>query len=127
MDRLIAFDLDDTLVAEALFLRSGIRHVARLLRERFPELPPLRFVNRMDAAVMRHTNHYSALESLLAEMGLRESVDMAEIVAEFRSHRPDPDIYHLPLRCGSGSTTSPPPTSAWPSSPTGAASRSAIR
>lgn len=96
MERLVAFDLDDTLVAEALFLRSGIRHMARLLGERFPQLPPLRVVNRMDAAVMRHTNHYSALESLLAETELRESVDMAEIVAEFRNHRPDPEIYHLP-------------------------------
>lgn len=48
----------------------------------------------MDTALMTRRNHYSSLESLLEEFNLTNSVDMKEIVAEFRSHFPDPSIYH---------------------------------
>lgn len=95
MTRVVGFDLDDTLVPEALFLNSGIRHIASWLAERFPELSTQRVISCMDTAVMTHTNHYSALERLLDEAGLSDSVCMAEVVQEFRCHKPDPEIYHL--------------------------------
>lgn len=49
----------------------------------------------MDTAVITHRNHYSALESLLEEFNLLDIIDMKEVVTEFRSHYPDPSIYHL--------------------------------
>ncbi|MDE6547745.1 MAG: HAD-IA family hydrolase [Muribaculaceae bacterium] len=91
----VAFDLDDTLVPEALFIKSGIRHIASLLHSSYPEIPSLRIIGSMDTALMTYRNHYSALELLLDEFHLSETVDMKEIVAEFRSHVPDPSIYHL--------------------------------
>lgn len=95
MTKVIAFDLDDTLIPEALFLKSGIHHIAAFICERYPELPNLRIVSAMEFAVLTHRNHYSALESLLEEFGLRESINMRDIVSEFRNHTPDPSIYHL--------------------------------
>lgn len=92
--KVVGFDLDDTLVPEVLFIKSGIRHIARWLHTRIPTLPEERITARMDAAMERRLNHYSALESLLTEYQLSDTVDMKEIVAEFRGHRPDPSIYH---------------------------------
>lgn len=92
---LVAFDLDDTLIAEYLFLRSGIRHIAKWLNSKVSELKPENVVSAMDAASMRRLNHYSALEALLYREGLQSQFDMKEVVEEFRRHRPDPDIYHL--------------------------------
>lgn len=95
MNKVIGFDLDDTLVPEVLFIRSGIHHTAQWLQERLPSLPQQRIITRMEAAVMARCNHYSALEDLLTEFGLSDTADMSEIVTEFRSHLPDPDIYHV--------------------------------
>lgn len=93
--KIVAFDLDDTLIPEALFIKSGIRHIALRLNKRFPEIPYLRITGAMDTALMTRRNHYSALESILEEFGLLNSVDMKQIVAEFRGHKPDSTIYHL--------------------------------
>lgn len=92
--KVVGFDLDDTLVPEVLFIRSGIRHIADLLHDRFPVIPALRIIYAMDSAAMTRRNHYSALETLLEEYGLSGLVDMKELVAEFRNHRPDSAIYH---------------------------------
>lgn len=92
--RVIGFDLDDTLVPEVQFIRSGIRHIAPLLHEKYPVIPELRIITRMEAAVMAGCNHYSALEHLLEEFGLSGIADMKAIVSDFRSHAPDPAIYH---------------------------------
>ena len=91
----VAFDLDDTLVPEALFIKSGIRYIASFINSRHPEISFLRIIGAMDTALLTHNNHYSALESLLDEFHLSDTVDMREIVAEFRSHVPDKTIYHL--------------------------------
>lgn len=93
-EKVIAFDLDDTLVAEALFIKSGIRHIARWLNSKIPQLDPMRVAGCMDTALFNRTNHYSALERLLDEENLAHCISMREVVAEFRSHCPDPDIYH---------------------------------
>lgn len=92
--KIVAFDLDDTLVPEALFIKSGIRHVATFLHARYPKIPFERIVGSMDTALMTYRNHYSALESLLDQYDLLKQVDMKKIVVEFRSHYPDPSIYH---------------------------------
>ena len=92
--KVIGFDLDDTLVPEVLFIKSGIRHIASWLHDRFPSIPELRMVNAMETAVMTRRNHYSALETLISEFRLNVSIDMKEVVTEFRNHRPDPAIYH---------------------------------
>ncbi len=92
--KLIAFDLDDTLVPEALFIKSGIRHIAVWLHDRYPILPKQRIIGAMETALLTRQNHYSALESLLDEYHIRDLVDMKEVVKEFRCHLPDPSIYH---------------------------------
>lgn len=94
MTKIVGFDLDDTLVAEALFVRSGIHHIAESLNRSFPMLPKLRIISCMETAVFTRRNHYSALECLLEESCLSAKVNMKEIVAEFRCHVPDPNIYH---------------------------------
>lgn len=94
MRQVVVFDLDDTLVAEVLFLRSGIRHIAKTLSEEYPILKESRIVNIMEAAVFARQNHYSALENMLEETGMRDDVDIKKVVAEFRNHVPDPEIYH---------------------------------
>ncbi|MDE7409856.1 MAG: HAD-IA family hydrolase [Muribaculaceae bacterium] len=94
MTKVVGFDLDDTIVPEVLFLRSGIRHVADMLHRRLPLFPEQRIVSGMESAVFTRSNHYSALEALLDEYGMSDSVDMKRIVAEFRNHFPDPSIYH---------------------------------
>lgn len=91
----VAFDLDDTLIPEVLFIKSGIRHIAHLLNKKYPYIPYMRVTGCMDAALMTRKNHYSALESVLKEFGLSDSIDMKDIVAEFRGHMPDSSIYHL--------------------------------
>lgn len=96
MTKVVGFDLDDTIVPEVLFLKSGIRHIATLLHRKLPVLPELRIVSCMESAVFTRSNHYSALEALLDEYGMSDSVEMKKIVAEFRSHIPDPAIYHAP-------------------------------
>lgn len=96
MTKVIGFDLDDTLVPEVLFLKSGIRFIASRLSLRFPQLNKQRIISCMDTAVMSRQNHYSALERLLLECGVRDSVNMKDVVNDFRGHKPDPKIYHLP-------------------------------
>lgn len=91
---LVAFDLDDTLVPEALFIKSGIRHIASYLHARYPILSAFRIIGAMETALMTRRNHYSALESLLIEYKLSDKIDMKEVVKEFHNHIPDPSIYH---------------------------------
>lgn len=91
----VAFDLDDTLIPEVLFIKSGIRHIASSISEKFPCLPPMRIVGAMDTAIITRRNHYAALETLLHDYGIANAIDMKQIVAEFRGHRPDTSIYHL--------------------------------
>ncbi|MDE6290889.1 MAG: HAD family hydrolase [Muribaculaceae bacterium] len=95
MTKVVGFDLDDTLIPEFLFIRSGIHHISQWLHKRYPKLPKPRIIGCMETAAMVGRNHYSALETLLAEFGLTDKVDMKEVVAEFRRHMPDPSIYHL--------------------------------
>ncbi len=92
--RVIGFDLDDTLIPEALFVRSGIYFIADYLHVRHPILPYRRIITSMEVAVLSRQNHYGALEKLLKEYGVYEIVDMKETVAAFRNHPPDPAIYH---------------------------------
>ena len=94
MTKVIGFDLDDTIIPEVLFLRSGIRHIADRLHERIASIPKHRIISSMEAAVMLRNNHYSALESLLKEIGEAEKVNMKEVVWDFRCHIPDEGIYH---------------------------------
>ena len=92
--KVVVFDLDDTLVPEALFIKSGIRYIANLLHERHPQMPYQRIVSCMELALMTYRNHYSALEYLLKEFHLSDSINMSDVVSRFRSHYPDPSIYH---------------------------------
>ncbi len=91
----VGFDLDDTLIPEVLFLKSGIRHIAGWIYERHPGLDPQRVIACMDTAVLTRRNHYSALECLIEKAGLTGRICIKEVVDEFRNHKPDPEIYHV--------------------------------
>lgn len=95
MTKVVGFDLDDTLVPEVLFIRSGIHYIASWLSGRYPCLQRQRIISCMESAALGRRNHYSALETLLVEAGLSDEVDMKEVVNEFRCHLPDSNIYHL--------------------------------
>lgn len=92
---LVAFDLDDTLAPEALFIRSGARHAALWLHRLYPAADPFRIINAVDLAVDNRQNHYSAVENILDSFGLLRKVNMSIVVNEFRSHTPDHDIYRM--------------------------------
>ena len=94
MMKIVGFDLDDTLVAEVLFLKSGAHHIANWLNERYRIIPASRTENAMLTAIINRQNHYSALERLIYEFGLSGKIDIKEVVGEFRGHIPDPYIYH---------------------------------
>lgn len=81
--KIIAFDLDDTLLKEREFCESGIRAVAGILKDR---LSPSEVVNVMTQALHRRQNHYDALENLASARSVR--LDMAEIVSTCRNHKP---------------------------------------
>ncbi|MDE6022400.1 MAG: HAD family hydrolase [Muribaculaceae bacterium] len=95
MTKVIGFDLDDTLVPEVLFVKSGIHYIASWLCQRYPVIKPIRVISCMESALLARINHYSALENLLVEYGMQEDVDMKDVVNRFRCHKPDPLIYHL--------------------------------
>lgn len=92
---LVAFDLDDTLAPEALFLRSGARHAARWIHDLYPAVDPRRIEDAVDLAICNRTNHYSAVEEVMRQYGLLSQADMKTVVREFRHHRPDPSIYRM--------------------------------
>ena len=94
MIRIIGFDLDDTLIPEVLFLKSGIQYIAEWLANRYHVLPKQRIIGCMETAVLTRQNHYSALERLLDELRLAETIDIKDAVAALRGHIPDPAIYH---------------------------------
>lgn len=94
--KLIAFDLDDTLVPEALFIKSGTRYIARMLHEKYPVLSISRIISCMDTALFTGCNHYSALEAYMESMSIDPCPIMPGIVKEFRNHVPDREIYHMP-------------------------------
>lgn len=81
--KVIAFDLDDTLVKEREFCLSGFKAVADLLQK---VLDPTEVFSVMSEALAERCNHYDALERLAAERGV--SVDMKEVVATCRNHTP---------------------------------------
>lgn len=92
--KVVGFDLDDTLVPEVLFLKSGAHHIAGWLHERYPALPYFRILTAVLTAVETRQNHYTALERIAEEFHIAGSIDMKETVAEFRRHIPDPAVYH---------------------------------
>ncbi|MDE6741159.1 MAG: HAD family hydrolase [Muribaculaceae bacterium] len=94
MTKIVGFDLDDTLIPEVQFLMSGSHHIAKWLHDKYHDLPKDRIIAVMLTAIMNCRNHYSALERLLEEYNMTGSIDMKEVVAEFRNHQPDPAIYH---------------------------------
>lgn len=81
--KIIAFDLDDTLLKEREFCESGFRAVARILKDR---LSPAEVVNVMTQALRQRQNHYDALENLASSRSVR--LDMTEIVNTCRNHIP---------------------------------------
>lgn len=93
--KVVAFDLDDTLVPEALFIKSGSRFIAKMLHDKYPTLSECRIISCLNAALITHRNHYSALESYLESMSISPSPIMSGIVEEFRKHIPDREIYHM--------------------------------
>lgn len=92
--KVVGFDLDDTLVPEILFLKSGSHHISNWLNKRYGMIPVSRIENAMLTAIDNRQNHYSALERLIEEFGLTGKIDMKKTVEEFRRHLPDPAIYH---------------------------------
>lgn len=92
--KVVGFDLDDTLVPEILFVRSGIQHISKWISDRHPSIPELRIASCMETAVLTRQNHYTALERIISEYGLDARIDMKETVRKFRLHVPDPAIYH---------------------------------
>ncbi len=55
--KVVAFDLDDTLIPEALFIKSGVRHIANIINKSQPKLPRQRSVGCMETAMMSRKIH----------------------------------------------------------------------
>lgn len=82
--KVIAFDLDDTLVKEREFCISGFRAVSEILKDR---LDPEEVEAVMTDALIKRRNHYEALEAFASERGV--SLDMPAVVDTCRNHKPD--------------------------------------
>ena len=75
------FDLDDTLVRERDFCRSGFRAITPLLVERYGT--PLQAARvRMDSHLRGRRNYFGWLESIIGE-------DPSEYLRIYREHRPE--------------------------------------
>lgn len=87
----VVFDLDDTLMRERDFCRSGFRHIEkRLIAERGEHWCGI--AASMEERLNNRANYFALLEERLAAecpdaQTLRSL--MADIVADYRSHRPD--------------------------------------
>lgn len=98
----VVFDLDDTLIRERDFCRSGFRWIRRKLIEEFGS-DMIGVAMRMESHLRRRESHFDLLERILSHYETDPSVvkrRMTELVAGYRSHRPD----HLPWANGAQAT-----------------------
>jgi putative hydrolase of the HAD superfamily len=91
--KLIAFDLDDTLVSEWQHALSGYAVVARALADRLPKPPPFDLVERM-------VHHYRTgdrariFNALLADLGRTDAEQLVPVLVEvYRTHQPAIALY----------------------------------
>lgn len=89
----VVFDLDDTLMRERDFCRSGFRVIESLLIERYG-VKMLGLAMRMNSYLIRRLNYFSLLEEILvSRAGFEIESDslkreMVELVDIYRSHQP---------------------------------------
>lgn len=87
----VVFDLDDTLMRERDFCRSGFRHIEKRLISTFGNRWR-GIAAEMEKLLTRRENYFAMLETLLADQlpNAEEcSREMADIVADYRNHTPD--------------------------------------
>lgn len=90
----VVFDLDDTLMRERDFCRSGFRCIERVLLDEYGARM-LGVAMRMNSMLIRRENYFSLLEDILVgyagfEAGSQKLKDkIGELVGIYRSHHPE--------------------------------------
>ncbi|SFT25324.1 HAD family hydrolase [Paenibacillus sp. BC26] len=97
MIRAIIFDLDDTLISEKQYIKSGFRHIARVLNEKMliDENKVFEHLIQLFEESPKHV-----FNRLLNKYGLTfAEEDILQLIKEYRNHLPTIDFYDDVLPC----------------------------
>ncbi len=97
MIKAVVFDLDDTLIAERDYARSGYRHIAGVMGRKLG-LPAEQVFGLLTE--LASASPLRLFDRLLERLGMPyESKDIREMVDEYRNHKPDIAYYDDVLPC----------------------------
>jgi len=92
MIRIVLFDLDDTLAAEDNFIRSGYRHIAGILKDKYSLTDAEKTCQRLYELYLEDSRN--VFNRALSESGIEyNKEDILYLVNEYRNHMPDTYFY----------------------------------
>ncbi|MDE5903674.1 MAG: HAD family hydrolase [Muribaculaceae bacterium] len=97
----VVFDLDDTLLRERDYCRSGFRLIEQHLASSYPAMQGI--ASRMEHQLNNRADYFTMLEDELSSLipdALRRKEEMERLVSLYRNHTPD----HLPYTAGAEET-----------------------
>ena len=97
MVKVVVFDLDDTLISEKEYIRSGYLHIARIIEDRFAMDKKEVFDELMSLFKVSPLNVFNRLYD---KYQIKYSKEMIlDLVKEYRGHFPDIQFYDDVLPC----------------------------
>lgn len=97
MVKAVVFDLDDTLISEKEYIKSGYRHIARIIEDKFSMDKNQVFDDLMNLFNVSPLNIFNRL---CDEYQIEYSKEMIlDLVMEYRGHFPDIQFYNDVLPC----------------------------
>ncbi|WP_313346658.1 HAD-IA family hydrolase [Sedimentibacter sp.] len=97
MVKAVIFDLDDTLISEKEYIKSGYRHIAAIVEKRFGVDKNQVFVDLMSIFRVSHQNVFNRLYDKYQIEYSKEMI--LDLVNEYRGHLPDIHLYDDVLPC----------------------------
>lgn len=97
MVKAVIFDLDDTLISELDYIKSGYTHISEILSSIINDDPKKIFLELMELFVFSPQNVFNRI---LEKNNVNYSKEMIiELVNEYREHMPDIKFYNDVLSC----------------------------
>lgn len=97
MVKAVVFDLDDTLISEKEYIKSGYRYIARIIKDRF-KLDDNQVFN--DLVSLFEISPLNVFNRLYDKYRIEYSKEMIlDLVKEYRGHFPDIQFYNDVLSC----------------------------
>ena len=97
MVKVVIFDLDDTLTSEKEYIKSGYRHIAEIIQDRFTIDKNLVFDDLMNLFSVSPLNVFNRLYDKYRIEYSKEMI--LDLVVEYRGHFPDIQFYDDVLPC----------------------------